>query len=334
MKHFYLLLIIASLYQTGFSQINLTIDANRITPMKLSDISAQSYSVAMKMDNDTFSYFISDDYLFITKRLSLGKNSTLHQFDFSGKLIRVIFGSNRPNGRIFCDVKSNKLLFDNLDGNITFWDFNGVFLKEVKIPEKAPLGVIGFEQNNVWLILRSRHDDEKVNYRICRLNYETEQLEVIMERVFPLGGVFSNACYSSFGGKSFVGFHDNVFYEVVGKNVRPAVKYNIRNFTEDPTYYTNAKIFAGRFFTMKYGNKLADRLLYWYDTKEKRSWQVREFMWKGGIEDDIFRTGTCDDYQIFGDYLVFTKRGDNLPKEMNKNADPNLNVFFIIKLKQ
>ena len=35
---------------------------------------------------------------------------------------------------------------------------------------------------------------------------------------------------------------------------------------------------------------------YWYDTKEKRSWQMKIENFVGGIEDDIYHTGTCNNY--------------------------------------
>ena len=54
--------------------------------------------------------------------------------------------------------------------------------------------------------------------------------------------------------------------------------------------------------------------------------------WIGGIEDDIYHTGTCDNYRIKDDFLIFRKQSNDLPKEMNVEKDHT--VFFFTKLKQ
>jgi len=47
---------------------------------------------------------------------------------------------------------------------------------------------------------------------------------------------------------------------------------------------------------------------------------------------DLFHTGTCDNYQIQGDFLVFRKQSNDLPDEMN--VEEGHTVIFITKLKQ
>jgi len=87
-----LILMVLSVYvcQTTLSQVNLNldIDARQLTHMKLSDISEESRYVALKMDS-IVDFFATDNFLFVSTG---GFFSTkLHQYDFSGNLLQIIF---------------------------------------------------------------------------------------------------------------------------------------------------------------------------------------------------------------------------------------------------
>ena len=347
MKDIFSFLIILSAHQICLSQINLTIDARQVTQFKLSEITEQSHYMTLKTDNNSpiFNTKVTDKFLFVQKNiLEMGAfkgEFMLYQYDLSGKLIRT-FGNDKSRFSAFmCDLDNNKLIMIYND-SITVWDMNGRFLKTVRLPErsddKAPIcQVFGFSQNNVW-ILQQTVQGSSLRCRISSINIENEQqTRTILERNFPhpnQGSYFIpyRAWYSSFGGKSYIGFHDNEIYEVNGLQTRSFIKYTIGNYRVDPLDYARLeKEIIGRFFHMKYGS-FDNRKLFWYDIKDKRTWQVQENLSKGGIEDDVFRTGTCDNYLIYGDYLTFIKKSDDLPKEMNIEKDHT--VIFIIKLKQ
>ena len=336
-KRILLFLIVAFLYQNVLSQVSfeVDIDAQKFTQMKLSDISAQnSFFVSLNISSILVTE-IAGSYLFVSKL------EALYQFDLSGKLIRTFSNNNRVFRGFSSDSRNNRLiiLYDN---EIEVRDFNATFLKNILLPVpetivgakyRSSSRIIGFEENNVWIFQEFEQNGRSV-CRICRLNIEDELMEIVLERDFPIfdfgSGVYLGymAWYSSFGGKYYMGFHDNVIYEVDGKNVRPVVKYNIRNYREDIYDRLRLQInFTGRYFNLNYGTIGNRRKYFWFDVNDKQTWQV-----EGGIEDDIFHTGTLSTYSIQGEYLVFRKQERDLPIEMNVEKDHT--VIFIIELKQ
>jgi len=331
-----ILLIIVFYHQIALCQVNLNIDidARQLAPMKLSDISAESRFVALKMDS--IRCIVTDKYLFVAG----GRLKGVNQFDMSGKLIKII-NTDYERFMFRCDSKNNRLiiLYEN---EMAFWDFNGIFQKKVVLPpvqeSSVSREIIGFDRNNIWISYQIwQRQNEKAVIRIYRMNIENERQERVLEREFPIPHLpfFYKVWYSSFGGKSYIGFHDHVIYEVDGKNVRPAVRCNIRNYRDELSNHFVPEVrFAGRYLTIKYGATMSNRMLFWYDTKEKRTWQMKINDWygRGGIEDDIFHTGTCNNYWIDDDYLVFRKNSNDLPNKMNIEKDHI--VIFITKLKQ
>ena len=332
MERLFVFLIIFLFHQITLSQVNLNldIDVRQLTPMKLSDISEESHYVAFKMDS-IVDFFAADNFLFVTTGGFFP--TILHQYDLSGNIIRTIHNDKKFAFRV--DSKNNRLIHGYVD-KLEFWNYNGAFLNDISLPEQTGSdsnSIIGIDQNNIWILYQNRQS-EKVACRICRLNTENGRMETVLERDLPVPNIpfHYKVCYSSFGGKSYISFPDNVIYEVDGKSVRPAVKYSIRNYRDELTHLLHDSRFAGRYLVVKYGSTIAKYMIFWYDTKEKRTWQMKIDDWVGGIEDDIFQTGTCDNYQIQGNFLVFRKQSNDLPEEMNVEKDHT--VIFITKLKQ
>jgi len=311
------------------AQIELTINARQLTPMKLSEISEQSHCVALNIDSVS-QVIATDRFLFASRGGNMRNH--LFQFDFSGKLIRT-FEAKSGFSEFICDIENKRIVIP-YSREATVWDFNGSFLKKIQIPENS--SVIGFAGNNIWMVQNMKESDDKIRCRIVCVNYENEHQEIILERIFPVFTIMNaiisyKAWFSSARGRLYTGFHENIFYEIDGKDVRPAFIYNIENYKEDYfDYAVHEKMVAGRFFTIKYGS-FADTKLFWYDTKEKKTWQMQMNYGKGGIVDDIYYTGNCDYYKINGNYLIFRKNKENLPKGMKIDGGF---VFFIIKLKQ
>jgi len=332
------LLVILFIPQIGLSQINLdlTIDAHLSTPMKLSDISEHNHYMTVDIDN-VLSFLATDSFLFISQGVILGER--LNQFDLSGKLIQTFADNNNKFKDFICDLENNRLILI-YNNAITVWDLNGHFIKTIRLPENSNINgtyfcsVIGFKQNDVW-ILQHYILDEKYLCQISRMNIENEQMEIILERIFPVINVMGEgffpykAWFSSIDGRLYVGFHDDIVYEVDGTNVSSAVNYSIRNYKQAPLdYIFHEKKFAGRYFYMLYGDSEQSRS-FLYDTKENRTWQFQSV---DGIEDDIFHTGKYNRLYIKEDYMTIRRKGSNLPKEMN--IEENQNVFFIIRLKR
>jgi len=156
------------------------------------------------------------------------------------------------------------------------------------------------------------------------MNYETGEMEMIIEKMYPFPKiVMRNAWLSSFECKLHVGFHDdNVIYEINGNSERPAIKYKILNYPEEKQF----DIYHKKMFVGQYLHILYDRtMFYWYDMKERKEFQVR-----GGIDDDIFRTGKIDNFQINDNFLLFSTKRRTL-KEIN--IGNNQTAIFIVKIK-
>ena len=338
MERLFSLLVIVFYHQIALCQVNLNIDINarQLTSMKLSDISAESRFVALKMDS--IRCIVTDKYLFVAG----GRFKGVNQFDMTGKLIKK-FNTDNERFLFRCDSKNNRLIFiyGNEGNELAFWDFNGNFIKKIVLPvvqEKSTVrDIIGFDKDCIWISYQIwKKQSEKAVIRIYRLNIENERQDTVLEREFPIPQLpfFYKVWYSSFGGNSYLGFHDNIIYEFDGKNIHPAVKYNIHNYRDEQSYMMHYSLFAGRYLTIRYGSSMSNCMLFWYDTKDKRTWQIKIKDWNGngGIEDDIFYTGTCDNYWFNDDFLVFRKKSNELPKEMNIEKEHT--VFFITKLKQ
>ena len=339
-----LFIIALSVYicQNALSQfnLNLDIDARQLTPMKLSDISEESRYVALKMEL-VIGFVATDSFLFVSTGASAFYPTKFVQLDLSGKIIRT-FDNNNKRFIFRCDSKNKRVIL-LYEKEIEFWDLNGTILKKITLSERLSIleetfisSIIGFDQNCVW-IMQQFERNGKICCRICRMNIESEIQETVLERDMPIPdiGTFKltyKVVHSSFGGKSYIGFEDNVIYEVDGMNVRPVVKYNIRNYRGELSKFTFDSRFTGRYLTIKYGSNMDNYMIVWYDTKANRTWQMKRVNAVGGIEDDIFHTGTCDNYRINGDFLVFRKQSNDLPEEMNVEKDHT--VIFITKLKQ
>jgi len=342
MVRLFFIVIITFMCRVALSQVNLNldIDARQLTPMKLSEIAEKSRYVALKMGN-IFDSFVTDKFIFV----STGSQGALagnkwFQYDLSGKLVRTFDKDNQGFG-FRCDSK-NDLIVLFYDKEIEVWDFKGTLLKKVTLPERITIleetmrrSVIGFDQKHLWFMQQFERNG-KICCQINKLNIESERLETVLERDLPLPDteikVTYRVQYSSLGDKSYIAFYDNVIYEIDGKSMRPDVKYNIRNYRGELSYLAQDARFAGRFLSVKYGSNFFNYMLFWYDTKEQRSWQMKINNRVGGIEDDIYHTGACNNYQIDGDFLVFRKNSNDLPEEMNLEKEHT--VFFITKLKQ
>jgi len=334
MERLLFFLLIFFFNQIALSQINLNIDidARQLKQMKLSDISAKSYFLALKIDSIS-NFIATDNFLFFSQG-NIFSAHKLYQFDLSGKLVRTF--NNDKNESFKVDSKNNRI-FHRTDNDFSFLDYNGAFLKKIflSMQELRNNGgtLLGFDKNNIWISYQE-WQSEKVVIRICRLNLDNESQETVLEREFPVPQVpfHYKVTHSSLEGKEYISFHDNVIYEINGKNVHPVAKYNIRNYRDEISHVVHQSRFAGRYLTIKYGPTFDNFLLFWYDTKEKQTWQMKINNRIGGIEDDIFHTGTCDNYSIDGDFLVFRKHSNDLPKEMN--VEKGHTVIFITKLKQ
>jgi len=234
---FYLVLI----NSTVLCQTNLTFNAKQLTSMKLSDVSEQSYYIALNIDSAAI-VAVTDDYIL------LHRNDNIYQFDVFGKLIRKFDYIKNLGGGFFFDSenKSHIISPSTFAGEVSVWNLNGTFQTKILLPKSSEgylSRVIGFSQKTIWILQYITQKNDKVCLRISSMDIENDKLETVIERVFPVNEhCFYKVSFSSVVSKPYIGFHDNIVYTIDGKNVRPVIKYNTLNINRVLPHFAWIKI--------------------------------------------------------------------------------------------
>ena len=342
------------MFWVATTPVRLTIDASRINPPNLSDISYRCTAIHLKISNfnplGIEKVYIIKNNLYILQRYQESSIHYSHVFvcDTLGNLKRELIAVDPISKETMqiidmqYDMINHRIYLLYSDGYRTFDSDGKLVQQKTKIKTESNFKYVFIYNEQFWSVENSFSKGE-ANYSLVHTDLNGLSKDTVISKNFNLPSflvekgiaIYASPSFSIYNKKLFVSLGiDNTIYSINQSSLVPEYKFEIKGSTSSSSidmFGGQKQIILSRF--IKYGYRLNGISYdFLYDMENKKSYNIKYILDHNecilGIKDDVFKTGffklnpTNDE-----NYVFFFKKPD---KTNNNLSSPTI---FLVKLK-